>query len=206
MNRIIDLFQICSLSVFLLLFIGRTMQLRSRGIRVITLISGKPWPEALLEALFLIAFPLWIADIMLHAWLPASWAVDPVVFKLGWLGLAGAPLQVIAIGLFAWSLASFGSSWRVGVDRASPDKLVTSGVFSWSRNPIFLSMDLFLIGSVLLTGRLGPMLFALAALAGFHRQILAEERFLESHYGATYREYYARVRRYLGRREVASCC
>jgi len=43
-----------------------------------------------------------------------------------------------------------------------------------------------------------PVVVALVALAGFHRQIRNEERFLENHYGEAYRAYRNRVGRYFG--------
>lgn len=207
MNRWSDLFQLAALGVFLALFFGRTVQLRlSGGVRVVTMVRGKPWPEAALEALFLVAAPVWLADLVWHAW---SAATAPGLFGLrlfdpGWSMWLGAALELTAVVLFAASLRSFGASWRVGVDRHRPGELITFGVFALSRNPIFLAMDLFFLGAVLMTGRLVPVVFAAGALVGFHRQIRVEERFLQQRYGAAYRSYCARVRRYLGWTTVRS--
>ena len=197
-----DILQLFAMAGFLSLFIGRTLQLSARGIRVMTLVRGKPWPEAALEALFLVAFPLWLLDIVWLAWpgTTGTSVLDPALFDPSWARSLGAALQVSAIAMFAWSLVSFGNSWRVGVDRGAPGQLVTTGIFGWSRNPIFLSMDLFLVGAALLTGRLLPTLFAAVAMVGFHRQIRAEESFLRESYGPAYRAYCDRVRRYAGRR------
>src|SRR5246127_510239 len=38
------------------------------------------------------------------------------------------------------SLISFGRSFRVGIDVDRPDELVTTGVFAWSRNPIYVAL------------------------------------------------------------------
>ncbi len=204
MRGAFDTFQLAALGAFLVLFLGRTAQMYlARGVRVFQLVRGKPWSEALLEALFLVTFPLWLADVIGHAWpnpfdvIPAS--LDPALIDVTGTRWIGVVLQVAGLGLFAASLASFGSSWRVGVDQRAPGSLVTTGVFAWSRNPIFLSMDLCLVGSFLLNGQLVTLLFAAGAILGFHRQILHEERFLGRHYGRPYESYRTIVRRYLGR-------
>jgi len=109
----------------------------------------------------------------------------------------GALLVSVGIVLFALALASFGDSWRVGIDRDTPGALVTDGVFALSRNPIFVFMDLYALGIFLLNGRLFFALFALVTFAALHRQIRGEERFLESHYGDPYRTYCSNTARYL---------
>ncbi|MBW2526711.1 MAG: isoprenylcysteine carboxylmethyltransferase family protein [Deltaproteobacteria bacterium] len=207
MHRDLETFQLAALAAFTLLFIGRTLQLRvTGGVRVVTMVRGKPWREAALELLFLVAFPLWLLDVTWHGWIALSSGASPLelrLFEPGWLRVPGALLEAAAVLLFAASLRSFGSSWRVGVDRSRPGELITRGVFALSRNPIFLAMDLFFVGAALMTGRVIPLLFAVIAPLGFHRQILVEERFLAQRYGHAYREYSARVGRYLGRRSSA---
>jgi protein-S-isoprenylcysteine O-methyltransferase Ste14 len=37
---------------------------------------------------------------------------------------------------------SFGTSFRVGIDVEHPDKLVTTGIFAVSRNPIYVGLPL----------------------------------------------------------------
>lgn len=203
MNRDLEAFQLAALAAFSLLFITRTVQLRlTHGVQVVTLMRGKPWREAALELLFLVAFPLWLLEISWHGILAltrptaSAWGqwFDP-----GWLRWPAAGLETAALLLFGAALLSFGRSWRVGVDRRRPGELITRGVFALSRNPIFLAMDLFFVGAVLMTGRIVPTVFALGALLGFHRQILVEERFLRRQYGDAYRDYTARVDRYVGR-------
>lgn len=204
MEPLFATYQLVALGLFVALFAARSIHLVGvRGIQVFNLVKGKAWPEAALEALFLVAFPVWLLEIVIHAWplpfdlVPA--AIDPVLFTTPWARGVGAALQLVGIVLFGGALASFGDSWRVGVDQRTPGSLVTDGLFGWSRNPIFLSMDLFLVGAFLLNGHLFALVFALATAVGFHRQILAEERFLQGHYGDPYRTYRNRVHRYLGR-------
>lgn len=71
------------------------------------------------------------------------------------------------------------------MDQSAPGPLVTSGVFSQSRNPIFLSMDLFLIGAF-----------------GLNGQILHEERILGGLYGEPCARYRSHAGRYWGAAHV----
>ena len=103
--------------------------------------------------------------------------------------------------LVEWStpdlLPHFGNSFRVGIDEQKPDKLITTGMFAYSRNPIYVYFDMYFIGQFLIHRNI----IIVAASAGFalaiHRQILREERFLSSHYGSEYDEYRSKTRRYL---------
>ena len=112
----------------------------------------------------------------------------------GWIGLVLCGLAIIG---FALTLASFGDSFRVGIDEEKPDKLVTTGMFSISRNPIYVCFLMFFTGLFLIHRNIviaaAVILFALA----IHRQVLREEKFLKSYYGAEYEAYCRKVRRYL---------
>jgi protein-S-isoprenylcysteine O-methyltransferase Ste14 len=111
----------------------------------------------------------------------------------------GAALIVIAIGLFIAALIAFGKSWRVGIDEQHPGQLVRGGIFAISRNPIFVSLDLYFLGTFLINGTLGFLLFAAAGAAGVHYQIHREEQFLRKQYGPAYETYRRATNRYLGR-------
>jgi protein-S-isoprenylcysteine O-methyltransferase Ste14 len=112
----------------------------------------------------------------------------------GWVGLA---LCLVALIGFALTLVSFGDSFRVGIDEHTTDKLVTSGMFAISRNPIYVCFLMFFTGLFLIHRNIviavSVVLFALA----IHRQVLREEMFLASHYGEEYENYCKKVRRYL---------
>jgi protein-S-isoprenylcysteine O-methyltransferase Ste14 len=99
--------------------------------------------------------------------------------------------------LLLWSLVSFGKSFRVGIDMEHPDKLITSGVFAFSRNPIYAAFALILLGQFLIFSNWILLVFMAAGVWLFHWQILLEEGYLKQHYGQEYTEYCHRVRRYL---------
>jgi protein-S-isoprenylcysteine O-methyltransferase Ste14 len=99
--------------------------------------------------------------------------------------------------ILVFSLVSFGNSFRVGIDVDQPGRLVTTGIFAVSRNPIYVGFFLFLLGQFLVF----PSWTTLTALAFatvlFHRQVLREEEFMRQRYGREYDEYCGRVRRYV---------
>ena len=77
-------------------------------------------------------------------------------------------------------------------------KLVASGVYRITRNPMYLGLVLILLGLALYLASpwalLGPLAFA-AYITRF--QILPEERVLSARFGAAYTAYCTQVRRWL---------
>lgn len=111
-----------------------------------------------------------------------------------WIGVA---LCVAGLLVLLISLVSFGRSFRVGIDVEQPDNLVTTGIFSVSRNPIYVGGALVLIGEFLVFPNWIPLLYLAGGLALFRRQVLREEQFLREHYGQEYIDYCRHVRRYV---------
>ena len=111
-----------------------------------------------------------------------------------WIGIA---LCAAGLTLLLQSLVAFGKSFRVGIDTERPDVLVTSGVFAFSRNPIYVAFGSILLGQFLVFPNPILLLYLIAAVALFHRQVLREERFMAQHYGDAFADYCRRVRRYL---------
>jgi len=113
---------------------------------------------------------------------------------ISWVGVF---LCLAGLLLLLWSLISFGQSFRVGIDIEHPDKLITSGVFAFSRNPIYVAFASILLGQFLIFPNWILLVYLGAGIWLFHRQVLREEDYLKKHYGSEYMEYCKRVRRYL---------
>jgi protein-S-isoprenylcysteine O-methyltransferase Ste14 len=113
---------------------------------------------------------------------------------ISWVGVS---FCLAGLLLLLWSLVSFGRSLRVGIDTDHPDKLITTGVFAFSRNPIYVSFALILIGQFLIFSNWILFIYIGAAVWLFHRQVLREEEYLKKQYGQEYSKYCNRVRRYL---------
>ncbi len=113
---------------------------------------------------------------------------------VAWLGVVFCLTGVV---LLLWSLISFGKSFRVGIDTEQPDKLITTGAFAFTRNPIYVAFALVLLGETLIFANGILLVYLVAGIWLFHRQVLREEAYLMQHYGKEYLEYSKRVRRYL---------
>lgn len=142
--------------------------------------------------------PIWLAAHILAAWILS--VVSPAVFGgLGdWLGtlLVGFGILITLGAAAQMTLAR-----TTVIPRRDPASLVTSGLFSWSRNPIYLSDLLILLGVILWL----DALLALPLLAGFAwliqtRFIYDEEARLTAAFGPEFDLWAARTRRWFGRR------
>lgn len=134
-----------------------------------------------------------ILILLLHSYLPLTTIVESSQVKL--LGLV---LLFTGFGLILWGANTFRFYETPIRPFEPPTYLIQSGLFSYTRNPIYLGMVIVLFGSVIFLGSLSP----LAVIPGFvyvmhHRFIKKEERHLEETFGDYYREYKERVRRWI---------
>ena len=74
-----------------------------------------------------------------------------------------------------------GESWRIGVDNEHKTKLVHTGVFSISRNPIYLGMMVTLIGLFLVIPNAVTLLIFVLGVVVINIQVRLEEEYLRTH-------------------------
>ena len=117
------------------------------------------------------------------------------------LRIIGCVITAVGILTFIASVAQMKDNWRAGVQREDKTNLVTTGIYSISRNPAFLGFDLMYIG-ILFTFFNWYLFFATGfVLLFFHLQIVnVEEEFLMEAFGEEYIKYRAKVCRYIGRK------
>ena len=198
--NIIDILTIISLAIFYILFLGRIILLYKKGIKVWVIgTSTKKISEIILEKILLPSALLinfiFIIITALHINLPAI--ISSYLIKIIWIKYIGILFCYIGLIIFLLALISFGKSWRIGIDEKNSNELVTNGIFKYSRNPIFLFMDLYFIGIMLIYPNIVFILLALGTIIGIHSQILREEEFLIKKFGEKYIEYKNKTRRYI---------
>lgn len=85
---------------------------------------------------------------------------------------------------------------RFGVS-ANSGALRTTGVYRFSRNPMYLGFYLVTLASLVSVPNPVTIGCGLMGIYVHHRIVMAEERFLQERHGASYEAYRRRVRRYL---------
>lgn len=97
-----------------------------------------------------------------------------------------------------WTVIAQGNmknSWRIGIDTQTKTELVTNGLFSISRNPIFFGMISSLVGLFLTTPNALTLIFLILGYVLIQIQIRLEEEFLIKEHGQAYIGYKQKVRR-----------
>ena len=119
-----------------------------------------------------------------------------------WLENTGAIIIGVAILLttliWIWvSQTQMGNSWRIGVEEDTRTELVTEGVFKLSRNPIFLGIKLNSLGFFLIVPNAITLVIFVVGIALIDVQVAIEEKYLESVHKEKYKEYCAKVKRWI---------
>lgn len=132
--------------------------------------------------------------------------IAPVLQLAGWIQPLVVPPAIYAIGIGAFALGfgltlvaqlQMGESWRIGVSTSERTALVTHGVFSIVRNPIFTGMLLALLGMVLLVPHMLTVVAVVLTLVGLELQVrFVEEPYLFATHGAEYHAYTGSVGRF----------
>ncbi len=140
----------------------------------------------------LIMLGLFLAALAAEYFWPVSF-VRPVLLYwagMGMMGIAGA----VIIGS-----AGYFHKKGTNVETWKPtETLVTTGLYAYSRNPIYSAFLIFFTGLGIASGNgwnfiLLPVLYLLLR----HGVIAREEIYLTDKFGDTYRQYQAKVRRWL---------
>ncbi len=117
-------------------------------------------------------------------------ALDILILK--YTGLA---LLVLALVWTMIAQMNMKDSWRIGIDTETKTELVTTGLFAFSRNPVFFGMLLSMAGLFLTTPNALTGLFFILVYVLIQIQIRLEEDFLAKEHGEKYKQFIKNVRR-----------
>lgn len=113
----------------------------------------------------------------------------------------GFCVAIIGDLIFLISVLCMKDSWRAGIPESDKTKLVTNGIYKFSRNPAFLGFDFMYIGVLIMFFNPVNLIFTLFPIVMLHLQILQEEKYMEATFGEEYLNYKKKTFRYLGNKK-----
>lgn len=142
--------------------------------------------------------PVWLALFVALAWAQARVLPMGLGFGDTWADLLGGLLVGGGLVLMALALAEFRKARTTIIPHNTPSAMIQSGIFSRSRNPIYLGDALVLAGLILrfdavLSLPLVPVFVWLIE----RRFILAEEARMRVEFRADFARYEQKVRRWI---------
>jgi len=126
-----------------------------------------------------------------------QWLVPIQYLEKVFLDLIGISIMILGFVICLTAQFYMRSSWRIGIDVDNQVKLITAGVFKYSRNPFFLGtffsyLGFFLVLPNILSFAVGTVYYFLIQI-----QVRLEEENLNNKLGSTYQDYCAKVRRWI---------
>jgi protein-S-isoprenylcysteine O-methyltransferase Ste14 len=111
--------------------------------------------------------------------------------------ISGLVLIAIGVIFFITAAITMKNSWRVGIDKSTKSKLITEGIYKYSRNPAFVGFYLMFIGLFLVYSDLITCISMLINIYAMNRLVIEEEKHLEKMFGKEYTDYKKKAPRYL---------
>ena len=139
--------------------------------------------------------PTWLGLFLILAALQARFLP---LFAAGPAGrLIGSLLILAGLGLFAAAVWQFRRHRTTILPRETPAAMIDSGVYRFSRNPIYLADAMILAGAALRWDAASLLLVPVFVVIINRRFIEGEEAGLRASFGAAFAAYAARTRRWL---------
>ena len=113
------------------------------------------------------------------------------------LKITGLAMLFVSLVWTYVAQADMRGSWRIGIDAAEKTGLITTGVFRFSRNPIYLGMLASVLGLVLVTPNALTVMLFVVGFVLIQIQVRLEEDFLQKMHGALYNDYKLKVARFV---------
>lgn len=132
-----------------------------------------------------------------------AWGIDrlvptPRLPDVPWLAALGALMAVGGFALVLWGIRTFNRFRTAVYPNRAAKRVVDTGPFAFTRNPMYVGMTVFYLGFVLLlTSYTALALLPLVLVALWRFVIRKEERHLLQKFPEAYAAYCARVPRWL---------
>jgi len=152
------------------------------------LFKGSDNAHDFIGRIFKLLFAIIVAIVVAYSLSPEAYRYSVPIEWLEhtWLKWLGVSLLILSLIWTIVAQAQMGVSWRIGIDSEHRTPLVQTGVFSISRNPIFLGMMLTLLGLFLVIPNALTVLTFFMGVVLIQIQVRLEEEFLNRSHGVEY--------------------
>ncbi len=137
--------------------------------------------------------PFWLGIILLFRprETPFGMVVIPHTAVTEWLAAA-----ICGLGLLGaiWSRTTLAGNWSSDVEFKQGHTLIDRGPYRFARHPIYTSLLLMFLGTVIQSGRLAALAGLLLFFTALWIKLKQEERLLVRHFPDEYPTYIARVK------------
>lgn len=181
------------LMVFYCIYIGKMIAQSRKGIKTDQMGKGnKPKATRMIEVTMKVATYSIVVIQLISIYLNTTFFAMHVR-SMGFI------IALMGVTTFAVSVWTMRDSWRAGISDKDKTEMITTGIYSMSRNPAFVGFDLMYMGLLLMFFNRLLAVFTAFAILMLHLQILQEEKFLKTSFGDQYIRYNKKVHRYFGR-------
>ncbi|OWU84818.1 S-isoprenylcysteine methyltransferase [Oceanicola sp. 22II-s10i] len=142
--------------------------------------------------------PVWLAGCLALAWAQATWFPMGLTFGTTWARFLGGLLVGGGLVLIALAAYEMRRQRTTIIPHREADRLVTSGIFSRSRNPIYVGDVLILSGMILYWGAVLTLpLIPIFVWVIEKRFVIPEENGLRRKFRVDFARYSQKVRRWV---------
>lgn len=187
----IQIIGVIEVLIFYVAYFLKLFNQRKKGIKTNQLgIGNKSRKTVIIESLLRFSSTAIVIVVLVSAILNTSLFSNQMIRGIG--------LALLGLGtcLFIIAMVTMQDNWRAGIPEKDKTDMVTTGIYTISRNPAFLGFDLTYIGASLAFGNIIVLILTALTIALMHLQILEEEKYLETTFGNRYDTYKNKVGRY----------
>jgi protein-S-isoprenylcysteine O-methyltransferase Ste14 len=126
--------------------------------------------------------------------------IFPLPFFVSFLArlIIGWPIALASLAVVLLAMKEFRSAHTTIRPDRSVSSLITTGIFTRTRNPLYLSLLLLYCGVSIFLGAWWPIILVPLLVATMNSYVIGrEERYLAERFGLFYRNYRTRVRRWI---------
>jgi protein-S-isoprenylcysteine O-methyltransferase Ste14 len=144
-------------------------------------------------------FLLFLSLFIIAALFTDKWLNLPSISYLPWTLIPAVLLLAAGLVLYFWTILQFMGAQGTPVPINPPQKLITGGIYAYSRNPMLMGMFLIFFGVGIIIGSLSlTVIYTPLLILIFYFQVTKiEEKEMELKFGQEYLEYKKRVPRFL---------